>query len=62
MSRTLKIAAAQYPLSEVSDLAAYEEKIARWVGEAAGSGAELLVFPEYGAMEDRKSTRLNSSH
>jgi len=51
MTRILKIAAAQYPLSDLTDLAAYEEKIARWVGEAVGEGAELLVFPEYGAME-----------
>lgn len=51
MARTLKIAAAQYPLSELADLAAYEAKITHWVEEAAKEGAELLVFPEYGAME-----------
>jgi predicted amidohydrolase len=29
----------------------YAEKLSRWVGEAARAGAQLLVFPEYGAME-----------
>ena len=47
MSRTLSIAAAQYPLSELAGLAGYEAKITRWVEEAVGQGAELLVFPEY---------------
>ncbi len=47
----MKIAAAAYPLDELSTWADYEAKITRWVGEAAGLGAELLVFPEYGAME-----------
>lgn len=51
MTHTLKIAAAQYPLDELSSQSAYDAKITRWVEEAAGAGAELLVFPEYGAME-----------
>ena len=51
MTRKIKIAAAQYPLDELKDLAAYEAKITRWVGEAVGAGARLLVFPEYGSME-----------
>ncbi|MCB1433774.1 MAG: carbon-nitrogen hydrolase family protein [Alphaproteobacteria bacterium] len=51
MSRTLRIAAAQYPLTQLADLGTYEEKITHWVEEAVGQGAELLVFPEYGAME-----------
>lgn len=49
--RRLKIAAAQYPIDLLPDLGAYRDKLARWVGEAAGAGAQLLVFPEYGAME-----------
>ncbi|WJS99906.1 carbon-nitrogen hydrolase family protein [Novosphingobium humi] len=44
-------AIAQYPIDEPADWAAYEAKLRRWVGEAAGQGAGLLVFPEYGAME-----------
>jgi len=49
--RTVRIAAAAYPLDALATLGAVEDKIARWVAEAAGEGAELLVFPEYGAME-----------
>jgi predicted amidohydrolase len=48
---TVRIAAAQYPIERLATLADYEAKLARWVGEAAAAGAELLVFPEYGAME-----------
>lgn len=47
----MKIAAAAYPLDWFDDWAGYEEKLSRWVAEAAGQGADLLVFPEYGAME-----------
>ena len=48
---TLTIAAAAYPLTRLADWAAYEAKLSAWVAEAAGQGADLLVFPEYGAME-----------
>lgn len=52
MTRTsLTIAAAAYPLDQVADWAAYDAKLSAWVAEAAGQGADLLVFPEYGAME-----------
>jgi predicted amidohydrolase len=47
----VRIAAAQYPPEAFPSLGAYRDKLARWVAEAAGNGAELLVFPEYGAME-----------
>ncbi|HEX5958701.1 MAG TPA: nitrilase-related carbon-nitrogen hydrolase, partial [Hyphomicrobiaceae bacterium] len=47
----LRIAAAQYPPEALPSLAAYRDKLARWVAEAAGAGAQLLAFPEYGAME-----------
>lgn len=47
----MKIAAAAYPLSYFTDFAQYRAKITAWVTDAAGQGAELLVFPEYGAME-----------
>lgn len=50
-ARTVRIAAAAYPLHGLPTLGAVEDKIARWVAEAAGDGAELLVFPEYAAME-----------
>lgn len=45
----MRIAAAAYPLDWLDDFAAYEAKLTRWVADAAG--ADLLVFPEYGAME-----------
>lgn len=45
------VAAAQYPVEALPDWAAYVAKINRWVEDAAGQGAALAVFPEYGAME-----------
>lgn len=47
----MKIATAAYPLDVLTSWAQYEDKLATWVAQAAGQGAELLVFPEYGAME-----------
>jgi predicted amidohydrolase len=47
----VRIAAAQYPLDRLETLGDYQAKISRWVHEAAMAGAQLLVFPEYGAME-----------
>lgn len=49
--RTVTIAAAAYPLDWLDDWAAYEAKIRAWVERAALRGADVLVFPEYGAME-----------
>lgn len=48
---TLRVAAAQYPIEQLRDWDHYAAKLARWVGEAAAGGADLAVFPEYGAME-----------
>ena len=47
----MKVATAAYPTEFLSSWQAYVDKITQWVAEAAGAGAELLVFPEYGAME-----------
>jgi len=47
----MKIATAAYPLDVFETWAQYVDKTAAWVAEAAGHGADLLVFPEYGAME-----------
>jgi len=49
--KTLTVAAAQYPIGEPKSLAEWEEKVAKWVAEGAHGGAELLIFPEYAAME-----------
>lgn len=47
----MKVATAAYTLDFQSSWAAYEDKVAAWVRDAAEQGAQLLVFPEYGAME-----------
>ena len=47
----MKIAAAAYPLDFFDDWSGYEAKITAWVDDAISQGAELLVFPEYAAME-----------
>ncbi len=47
----MKIATAAYQTSYLASWQDYADKITEWVSEAAGQGAELLVFPEYGAME-----------
>lgn len=47
----VRIAAAQYPIELLPSYEAWEAKISRWVAEAAGQGAQLLLFPEYAAME-----------
>lgn len=49
--RSLRVAAAQYPLDRFDDVEGYEVKITDWVSRAAGDGAQLLVFPEYGSIE-----------
>lgn len=49
--RSFKAAAAQYPMAEPKTLAEWEAKIAAWVADGAATGAQLLVFPEYAAIE-----------
>lgn len=48
---SFKIALAQYPIDFFENFEGYTRKISGWVSEAAGQGAKLLVFPEYGSME-----------
>lgn len=47
----MKIATASYPLDVLDHWQAYQDKLTSWVETAATQGAQLLVFPEYGAME-----------
>jgi predicted amidohydrolase len=47
----MKIATAAYPLEWHDRWNDYVGKLRLWVRTAAEKGAELLVFPEYGAME-----------
>lgn len=48
---SLRVAAAQFPVGRPSSLDAWAAGIERWVADAAGAGADLLAFPEYGALE-----------
>jgi predicted amidohydrolase len=45
------IAVAQYDVSFLESWQRYEQKMGRWVAEAAEQQAQLLVFPEYHSME-----------
>ena len=47
----MKIATAAYPLDPLGSWAEYAAKLSDWVANAAAKGADLAVFPEYGAME-----------
>lgn len=47
----MRVATAAYPLKWLETWADYAANLQEWVAEAAGQGAELLVFPEYSAME-----------
>lgn len=47
----MKIATSAYPLDPLKTWAEYAAKLEDWVSKAAGNGADLLIFPEYGAME-----------
>ena len=47
----IRIAAACYPVGRPASFRAWQDGMARWVADAAEQGADLLVFPEYGASE-----------
>lgn len=49
--RSLTIAVAQYPIERLPRLDDIADKLDRWVGDAKSRAADLVVFPEYGAME-----------
>jgi predicted amidohydrolase len=49
--KILKVASSQYPIGQPKTLAEWEQKIALWVKNGAATGADLLVFPEYAAIE-----------
>ncbi len=51
MVRRVKIASAQYPIEEITSFPEFQAKISLWVQQAAAEGAEVLVFPEYAALE-----------
>ncbi|SOC02038.1 carbon-nitrogen hydrolase family protein [Rhodobacter maris] len=49
--KQVTVATAAYPLDWHEDWASYEAKVRAWVQAGALKRADLLVFPEYGAME-----------
>ncbi len=51
MRRPGRIKAAQYPITRAASFAGWQAGLADWVAEGAKGGADLLLFPEYGAME-----------
>lgn len=51
MTTPVKVATAQYPIEAVADFSTWQTKVGRWVDDAASAGANLLLFPEYAAME-----------
>jgi predicted amidohydrolase len=51
MPDTIRIAAAQYPIGAPSTLDEWQDKVAKWVADGTGTGARLLVMPEYAAIE-----------
>lgn len=51
MTAPVRIAAAQYPIGQPTSFADWQGKVARWAADALAQRAQLLVFPEYAAME-----------
>lgn len=49
-NRAFTVAAAQFPVFSPDSWDEVEALVTRWVADAAAQGAQLLVFPEYGAM------------
>ncbi len=47
----VKIASAQYDISFLENWQQYQDKVERWVSEAAEQDAQILLFPEYNSME-----------
>jgi predicted amidohydrolase len=47
----MKIAAVQYPIEFLGEWRDYQDKVVALVENAVAKQAQLLVFPEYGAME-----------
>jgi predicted amidohydrolase len=62
----VRVAAAQYPIELIPSWDSFQTKLQGWVSKAVEGGAELLVFPEYAAMElasmfERRSNRTRRS-
>lgn len=51
MTSKIKIASAQYPITEHQSIDAWRNHINTWTQRAVQQGADVLLFPEYGSME-----------
>lgn len=51
MTPHLQVGAAQYPITAFPNFEAWRAHTGVWVARGAIAGAQLLLFPEYGAME-----------
>lgn len=51
MSSAFRIATAQYPIGYFADWQAYQRHIEAWTQIAVDNGANVLLWPEYAAME-----------
>ncbi len=47
----IRLATAQYPITEFAQFIDWQQHTAQWVADAASQGVQILLFPEYGAME-----------
>lgn len=47
----VRVASAQYDISELNSWQQYREKIQQWVSEAVKNSSQLLLMPEYASME-----------
>jgi predicted amidohydrolase len=47
----VRVAAAQFPIGQPATFQAWADNISEWVAKGAATGAQLLLFPEYGAIE-----------
>lgn len=47
----IRVAAAQYPFGQPATFEVWAANLAAWVERGAATGAQLLMFPEYGAIE-----------
>ena len=48
---SIKVASAQYPISQFEDIQDWVQHTTEWVEEAVAMQAQILCFPEYGSME-----------
>lgn len=47
----VRVASAQFPIGQPATFEVWADNISEWVAKGAATGAQLLLFPEYGAIE-----------